>query len=116
MGFYYKVDVVSHDGVGEEGEVEERDKAAKEAEEVFFFGGEKVGEFVGQVGEDVVVGGGEFDVCSGDACHGGIIPERGLSLKYIRRSIMAMMEIRARPHLMEESRDIKKTMLELIVL
>ncbi len=81
VGFYYKVDVVSHDGVGEEGEVEEGGQAAKKAEEVFFFRGEKVGQFVGEVGEDVVVGGGEFDVCAGDSGHGEIIPEKGLSLK-----------------------------------
>ncbi len=82
MGFYYKVYVVSHDGVGEEGEVEEGGQAAKKAKEVFFFRGEKVGQFVCEVGEDVVVGGGEFDVCAGDSGHGEIIPEKGLSLKF----------------------------------
>ena len=37
VGSYHKVDVVSHDGVGKEREVKERDKAAKKAKEVFFF-------------------------------------------------------------------------------
>ena len=85
--------MVSHDGVGKEGEVEEGGQAAKKAEEVFFFRGEKVGQFVGEVGEDVVVGGGEFDVCAGDSGHGEIIPEKGLSLKIslinsVRRNII----------------------------
>jgi len=37
VGPYYKVDVVSHDGVGKEGEVKEGNDAAKKAKEVFFF-------------------------------------------------------------------------------
>ena len=66
--------MVSHDGEGEDLDEEGEGEFLKEREEFFLFCWGEHGEFVLQVGDEVVVGeGGGFDVGSGDATHGEII-------------------------------------------
>jgi len=69
--------VVSHDGKGEQLYEEGLGELLKEPEEFFFLCWGEHGEFVLDVGDEVVVGeGGGFDVGSGDATHGEIIANR----------------------------------------